>query len=173
METADLTKETFGRLRPIRIVGKTTDNRPAWLCHCECGNEVIVSEHNLKRGNTKSCGCLRLETIRKAKYRHGMVGTRLYRVWTNMKSRCDRKANDNYRWYGGRGISYDPAWATFSSFAEWALSHGYSDELELDRIDTNGNYGPTNCRFITHEENCKNRRKHNERKNALALPCES
>lgn len=148
----------FGRLTAIKVVGKTSDNRPAWICRCECGKTVTVSEHNLKRGNTKSCGCIKREAHLRSHYKHGLCGTRLYRIWTNMRSRCDRPANDNYQWYGGRGISYEEAWSTFSVFADWALSHGYKENLELDRIDTNKNYGPSNCRFITHKENCKNRR---------------
>lgn len=158
-EKLDGTK--FGRLTAIKVVGRTTDNRPAWLCQCECGAYVTISEHNLKRGNTKSCGCYKKDVYLRSHYRHGLCGTRLYRVWTNMRSRCDRKANSNYRWYGGRGISYDKTWSVFSNFAEWALSHGYEDGLELDRIDVNGNYEPLNCRFITHKENCKNRRNNN------------
>jgi hypothetical protein len=76
-----------------------------------------------------------------------------------MRSRCDRKSNDNYEWYGGRGISYEEKWKDFPSFMKWAMANGYNDSLELDRIDTNGNYTPENCRFITHQENCRNRRR--------------
>ena len=160
MEMNSISGMKFGRLTAIKVVGKTTDNRPAWLCQCECGNEAIVSEHNLKRNTTKSCGCYKRDVTVKNHYKHGRCKTRLYRVWNNMRSRCDRKTNDNYRWYGGRGISYVKEWSDFSVFAKWALSHGYSDKLELDRIDTNGNYAPDNCRFITHKRNCQNRRKH-------------
>ena len=163
----DIAGKKFGRLTALRIVGKTTDNRPAWLCRCECGNEKIVSEHNLKRNNTKSCGCYREEVRSSAHYKHGRCNTRLYRVWNNMRTRCDRPKNDNYEWYGGRGITYCTAWSDFSVFAEWALSHGYSDELELDRIDTNGAYEPSNCRFVTHKENCNNRRGRHGSKNTL------
>lgn len=155
---SDISGMKFGRLTTIKVVGRTTDNRPAWLCRCECGNEVTVSEHNLKRGNTKSCGCYRRDVNFRVHYKHGRCNTRLYRIWTNMRSRCDRPKNDNHKWYGGRGISYDRAWSSFSVFAEWALSHGYMDGLELDRIDTNGNYEPSNCRFVTHKVNCNNRR---------------
>lgn len=158
-EMSNITGMRFTRLTALRIVGKTMDNRPAWLCRCDCGNEVVVSEHNLKRNNTKSCGCYKRDAQMKAHYKHGNCCTRLYRVWSNMRSRCDRKSNDNYEWYGGRGISYEEKWKDFSSFMKWAMANGYNDSLELDRIDTNGNYTPENCRFITHQENCRNRRR--------------
>lgn len=149
----------FTRLTALKVVGKTNDNRPAWLCRCDCGNEVVVSEHNLKRNNTKSCGCYKRDVQLKSHYRHGSCKTRLYRVWSNMRSRCDRKSSDNYKWYGGRGITYADEWKDFAAFQNWALSNGYNDSLELDRINTDGNYTPENCRFITHQANCRNRRK--------------
>ena len=155
----DITGTKFTRLTAVKIVGKTTDNRPAWLCQCDCGKTIIASEHNLKRGTTRSCGCYKRDAQFKSHYKHGKCGTRLYRVWNNMKSRCDRSIADNYKWYGGRGISYAKEWKTFSVFEAWAIANGYNDSLELDRIDTNGNYTPDNCRFITHQENCQNRRK--------------
>lgn len=148
----------FGRLTAIKVSGRTSDNRPAWLCVCDCGNEAIVSEHNLKRGNTKSCGCFKRDKQLETHFEHGLCGTRLYRIWSNMRSRCDRPRNSNYRWYGGRGISYAPEWKTFSNFSKWALANGYRDGLEIDRIDTNSNYTPENCRFVTHQINCQNRR---------------
>lgn len=152
----------FGRLTAIKVFGRTSDNRPAWLCVCDCGNEAIVSEHNLKRGNTKSCGCFKRDKQLETHYEHGLCGTRLYRIWNDMRSRCDRPQNSNYKWYGGRGISYAPEWKTFSCFLKWALANGYRDGLEIDRIDTDGNYTPENCRFVTHQINCQNRRKKHE-----------
>lgn len=157
----------FTRLTALRIVGKTKDNRPAWLCRCDCGNEVIVSEHNLKRNNTKSCGCYKRDAHFKSHYKHGNCKTRLYRIWSNMKSRCDRESNDNYQWYGGRGISYAKEWSDYSTFEKWAIANGYDDSLELDRINTNGDYSPDNCRFITHQANCQNRRKKIQNENSL------
>ena len=156
---SDITGMKFTRLTALKIVGKTKDNRPAWLCRCDCGNEVVVSEHSLKQNRTKSCGCYKRDMHLKSHYKHGRCGTRLYRIWNNMRNRCDRPSSDNYKWYGGRGISYEKEWSDFSSFAAWAIANGYDDSLELDRIDTNGNYTPDNCRFVTHRMNCQNRRR--------------
>ena len=156
---SDIAGMKFTRLTALKVVGKTKDNRPAWLCRCDCGNEVVVSEHSLKQNRTKSCGCYKRDMHLKSHYKHGRCGTRLYRIWNNMRNRCDRPSSDNYKWYGGRGISYEKEWSDFSSFAAWAIANGYDDSLELDRIDTNGNYTPDNCRFVTHRMNCQNRRR--------------
>lgn len=77
---SDIAGMKFTRLTALKVVGKTKDNRPAWLCRCDCGNEVVVSEHNLKRNNTKSCGCYKRDMHMKSHYRHGSCKTRLYRV---------------------------------------------------------------------------------------------
>ena len=90
--------------------------------------------------------------------RHGMIHTRLYTTWHNMRCRCDNPRHKSYKDYGGRGITYCAEWHDFPPFMEWALSHGYNDSLTLDRIDTNGNYEPSNCKWSTQTEQCNNRR---------------
>lgn len=90
---------------------------------------------------------------------HGDTGTRLHRIWKSMKCRCSLRTHPTYTNYGGRGISVCSEWNnSYSSFKEWSLLNGYSDQLELDRIDVNGNYEPGNCRWVSHHEQTLNRR---------------
>lgn len=89
--------------------------------------------------------------------KHGMYGTRIYRIWSNMKTRCFNKNRDSFYRYGGRGITVCDDWLTFNNFYNWAIQNGYKDNLTLDRINVDGNYEPNNCRFITIQEQQKNR----------------
>lgn len=84
--------------------------------------------------------------------------TRIYRIWSNMKNRCNNKNYRRYNDYGGRGITVCNEWLKFDGFLDWALSNGYSDELTIDRIDNNGNYCPSNCRFVSPKKNSNNKR---------------
>lgn len=91
---------------------------------------------------------------------HHKQPARLYRIWANMKNRCYNPNAENYRFYGGRGIGVCESWRNdYIAFRDWALSNGYEDRLTLDRIDNNGNYGPTNCRWETLINQCNNTRK--------------
>jgi len=89
---------------------------------------------------------------------HDMSYTRIYKIWTNIKSRIDNKSNTRYSDYGGRGICLFGQWRDFSVFKDWAISHGYSDNLTIDRIDNDKDYCPDNCRWVTQQINSKNRR---------------
>ncbi len=90
---------------------------------------------------------------------HGDTGTRLYRIWKSMKCRCTCVSHPTFKNYGDRGIAVCEEWfESYSAFKEWAVANGYSDALELDRIDVNGNYNPNNCRWITHHAQTLNRR---------------
>lgn len=93
----------------------------------------------------------------RGKPKHGMAHSRLYQSWADMKQRCDNPHNQFYPRYGGRYITYCVEWTTFEPFMEWALSHGYSDDLTLDRIDNNGNYTPENCKWSTQAEQAANK----------------
>lgn len=142
------------------------------VCKCDCGNMCIVKSKNLvrkDRGATKSCGCL---VIEKAKLnqkkaiiaitKHGETSkgnkTRLYSIWQNIKSRTTNHRNIHYKNYGGRGIRLCGEWKVASIFIAWARTHGYLDNLEIDRIDNDKGYSPDNCRWVTHAENMSNRK---------------
>ena len=145
----DITGKKFGRLLVINPDHKNNRGLWFWKCHCDCGNEAIVSGDKLRRGVTKSCGCLQKEhrTIGFHKT-HGMTSTRLYYEWSNMRSRCLYPKNSMYKRYGGRGIKLCEEWLSFEAFRDWALSSGYSDELTLERRDVDGDYCPQNCCWI-------------------------
>lgn len=159
----DLTGQRFGRLV---VIERTTNkgDHPSWLCRCDCGGEKIVRGSDLKSGHTQSCGCLHKEVVtsileqRTNKHTHGKSRTRLYRIWSAMKSRCFDKKRECFKHYGGRGIAVCIEWKdNFQSFHDWAMANGYEEHLTIDRIDVNGNYEPSNCRWITLEQQQTNR----------------
>lgn len=122
-----------------------------------CGVTHRTSVYSLRRNHTRSCGCLLREAVKTASRTHGGTDTRLHRIWGAMKSRCGNPHVPSFRNYGGRGIAVCKEWCDFVPFRDWALAHGYDDALELDRIDNDGGYGPSNCRWTTRSANQRNR----------------
>ena len=155
----DKTGKRFGRLVAEKYVGGGK-----WLCRCDCGAAVEVDGSSLNSGNTKSCGCLRSDTVKAIRTKHGQSGKRLYQVWQGMKARCSNPHNVHYKDYGGRGISVCEEWQDYSVFRDWALENGYDTNAEhggctLDRINNDGNYCPSNCRWVDMSVQAKNRRR--------------
>lgn len=150
----DLTGKRFGKLTVICRVENNKHGQPQWRCHCDCGNETIVVGQKLRKGITKSCGCLVYE--QKTRLTHGMTGTVLHNRWLNMKSRCFNPHNKRYERYGGRGITICDEWLDFKNFYNWSVANGFSEELSLDRIDNDKGYCPDNCRWATPRQQANN-----------------
>ena len=132
-----------------------------WLCKCDCGNITVVYGRNLKIGNTMSCGCYHKNHNKEFNYKHGDSKNRLYSIWSSMKSRCFDKKKKEYYWYGAKGITVCDEWLSYENFKKWALLNGYKENLTIDRIDSNKNYCPENCQWISLKENTdKSRRKY-------------
>lgn len=150
----DLTGKTFGLLTVINRAENDINSKSMWCCKCDCGNEKIISGNSLSRGNSTSCGCFKL----KLHTTHGMSKSNIYKVFTGMLQRCNNKKHKNYKDYGARGISVCKDWLTFESFYKWSMENGYRENITLDRVDNNGNYSPSNCKWVTMAQQSLNKR---------------
>ena len=153
----DYINKKYERLTIIKFV----KNKRFVECKCDCGNVKDIDFYNLKRGAIKSCGCYNreLHSI------HNKCETRLYRIRRNMKKRCYNKNAKEYNLYGGRGITVCEEWKNnFQSFYDWAMGNGYEEHLTIDRINNDGNYEPSNCRWTTQSIQTRNQRIMNKNK---------
>lgn len=150
----------FNRLTVIEeLKSRSKDGDKVYKCLCDCGNYVYVIGKSLRNGNTKSCGCLRNEKLKYRVTTHGKSNTKMYAVWCSMKARCYNKNDKYYKDYGGRGITVCDKWRKdFMTFYDWAMNNGYKDNLTIDRISVNGNYEPSNCRWVDWNIQVNNRR---------------
>lgn len=160
----DLVGRQFGRLKVIARA-ESEDRHLKWVCECECGRHTTVYGDSLKRGTTKSCGCLKSEYLREntgKRFRtHGQSESKIYGVHQNIKKRCYSTNSKDYGLYGGRGIEVCSEWLGengFENFFKWAMENGYKEGLTIDRKNVNGDYSPDNCRWITNREQQLNKR---------------
>lgn len=164
----NLTGQKYGRLTVLKLHhkeqcyaknGTKNGSRYYYLCLCDCGNQTIVRGSHLKHGKISSCGCYLKERRVEGNIIHNFSTSRIYKIWRKMKERCFYKKSIRYSNYGGRGITICDEWLQdFMNFYNWSITNGYADNLTIDRIDTNKNYEPSNCRWITNKEQQRNTR---------------
>jgi hypothetical protein len=147
----DISGHTFNKLTVTRYA-YTKNKKAYWWCKCSCGKEIIVESYPLRHNERISCGCEVYKGLDKG-YSHKP----LYNLWWNIKRRCNDSTIPSYKNYGGRGISICKEWMDYSEFYKWSLNNGYRRGLTIDRIDVNGNYEPSNCRWVDWKTQERNR----------------
>lgn len=158
MKLINLVGEKFGKLTVIERVD-TPHGHVRWRCKCDCGKECVVYGSSLKSGNTTSCGCYKAENARRLYSTVRQNDKQLYAIWNGIKQRCLNKNNRDYHNYGGRGIEICDEWANkYEAFYYWAIRSGYKTGLQIDRINNNGNYCESNCRFVNRKTQANNKR---------------
>ena len=143
-------------LRFGRLVAQRYEDQ-AWVCQCDCGSVCRVTSTSLRKGNTKSCGCLRREKTTARNTTHGLGRPEEFFVWANMRNRCNNPNNYSYPLYGGRGIKVCERWDDFANFLA-DMGKRPSPKHSIDRKNNELDYGPENCRWTTAQEQANNRR---------------
>lgn len=153
----DLSGKTFGRWNVLEL-SHNTNSVLYWKCRCICGTEKVVFGGDLKRGVSKSCGCLAREVAGQHVITHGMTSHPAHRNWISMNQRCYNQESNDYQWYGARGIKVCERWQ--DSFEDFWKDTGptWQSGLTLDRKKVDQDYGPDNCRWATRKEQARNRR---------------
>lgn len=156
--TLDLTGQRFTRLVALEKAGQNEHKRQLWLCECDCGNKLVLSSNALNRGNTRSCGCLKLQVIGERRRTHGKSNSPEYNNWMAMKSRCCNTDNQDYALYGGRGIRVCKRWA--NSFENFLADMGTRPpgKNTIERVNTDGHYTKDNCCWATQRQQTRNKR---------------
>jgi len=144
-----------------KCLSKTsTRKRRYGLYRCECGNEFTAVTERIVSGSTKSCGCYQKKRASESSLKHGMSYTRIHKIWIGINKRISNPKDSAFKMYGGRGIQICSEWKDdFTKFHNWAVENGYDDMLSIDRIDVNGDYEPSNCRWAAKNIQARNTRR--------------
>ena len=159
MKGRDIKGERFKHLIAIEeLPERTKDGKIVYLCKCDCGNNRKVKATELRNGKVTSCGCVHGNKRYNNFSMENPDDKRLYRIWKDMLRRCEDQRREDYTRYGARGVKVCIEWQDFNKFLEWSRNNGYSNGLSIDRVDTDGNYEPSNCRWTDNKTQANNKR---------------